>query len=115
MRIVIDVFIAISLFFAFAGVVGMLRMPDAYCRMQSSTNIATLGVLGVIIGGFLYSAFCLHDAAMAVKIVLMGIFYIITNPIAGHAICKGAYKHGVRPDEKKMTCDKYREDMVEEE
>ena len=48
MRIVIDIFIGISVFFAFAGVVGMLRMPDAFCRMQSSTNISTLGVLGVI-------------------------------------------------------------------
>ena len=51
MRIVIDLLIVISIFFAFAGVVGMLRMPDSFCRMQSSTNIATLGVLGVIIAG----------------------------------------------------------------
>ena len=114
MRIIIDILIVISLFFAFAGVVGMLRMPDAFCRMQSSTNIATLGVLGVIIAGILYAAIYLHDGAMAVKLALMGIFYIITNPIAGHAICRGAYKHGVRP-EKKMTVDKYGEDMVEEE
>ncbi len=114
MRIIIDAFIVLSLFFAFAGVVGMLRMPDAFCRMQSSTNIATLGVLGVIIAGILYAAFYLQDGAMAVKLALMGIFYIITNPIAGHAICRGAYKHGVRPD-KKMVVDKYGEDMVEEE
>ncbi len=113
MRIVVDIFIVISLFFAFAGVVGMLRMPDAFCRMQSSTNIATLGVLGVIIAGVLYAAFCLRDGAMAVKLALMGIFYIITNPISGHAICRGAYKHGVRP-KKKMVVDKYGEDMVEE-
>ena len=50
---VIYVLIGISLFFAFAGVVGLLRMPDAFCRMQSSTNISTLGVLGVIIAGIL--------------------------------------------------------------
>ena len=49
MRYVIDAFIVISLFFAFAGVMGMLRMPDVFCRMQSSTNVSTLGVLGVII------------------------------------------------------------------
>ncbi|MBO6164110.1 MAG: monovalent cation/H(+) antiporter subunit G [Lachnospiraceae bacterium] len=114
MRIAIDILIGISVFFAFAGVVGMLRMPDSFCRMQSSTNISTLGVLGVIIGGILYAAFFLGDAGMAVKLAGMGLFYIITSPISGHAICKGAYKHGVRP-EKEMVCDKYGEDMVEEE
>ena len=115
MRMVIDICIVFSIFFAFAGVVGMLRMPDAFCRMQSSTNISTFGVLGVIIGGILYSAFYLHDGGFAVKLAVMGIFYIVTSPIAGHAIARGAYKHGVKPDEKKTVCDKYGEDMVEEE
>ena len=107
---VIYVLIGISLFFAFAGVVGLLRMPDAFCRMQSSTNISTLGVLGVIIGGILYSAIFLHNAEMAIKLAVMGIFYIVTSPISGHAIAKGAYRHGVYPD-KEMVCDKYGEDM----
>lgn len=110
MRYVIDVLIVISLFFAFAGVVGMIRMPDSFCRMQSSTNISTLGVLGVIIAGILYSVIYLGDAAMAVKLAVMGVFYIVTNPIAGHAIAKAAYKHGIRP-EKEMKCDQYGEDM----
>ena len=79
MNIVICIFIALSLFFAFAGVVGMLRMPDTYSRM-------------------------------AVKLAVLGIFYIITNPIASHALAKGAYHHGVRP-EKEMVCDKYGEDL----
>jgi len=110
MRYVIDAFIVISIFFALAGTVGLIRMPDAFCRMQSSTNIATLGVLGVIIGGILYSAVYLHNGEMAVKLAAMGVFYIVTNPIASHAIAKGAYRHGVRPD-KEMKCDKYGEDM----
>ena len=106
----IYVLIGISVFFALAGVVGMLRMPDAFCRMQSSTNIATLGVLGVIIAGILYAAFYLKDTNMAVKLAVLGLFYIITNPISGHAIAKAAYKHGVRP-EKEMVCDQLGEDM----
>ena len=110
MNIVICIFIALSLFFAFAGVVGMLRMPDTYSRMQVSTCISTFGVLGVIIGGILYSIFMLHNSEMAVKLAVLGIFYIITNPIASHALAKGAYWHGVRP-EKEMVCDKYREDL----
>ena len=86
MNIVICIFIALSLFFAFAGVVGMLRMPDTYSRMQVSTCISTFGVLGVIIGGILYSIFMLHNSEMAVKLAVLGIFYIITNPIASQAL-----------------------------
>lgn len=110
MRYVIDALIVISLFFALAGVVGMLRMPDTFCRMQSATNIATMGVLGVVIGGILYAAIYLGNAEMAIKLAVIGVFYIITNPISGHALAKGAYKHGVRP-EKKMVIDRYEEDF----
>ena len=107
---VIYVLIGLSVFFALAGVVGMLRMPDTYCRMQSSTNIATFGVLGVIIGGILYCAFFLRNGEMAVKLAVMGVFYIVTNPISAHSIAKGAYRHGVQPGEK-TVCDQYGEDL----
>ncbi|MBQ9985640.1 MAG: monovalent cation/H(+) antiporter subunit G [Oscillospiraceae bacterium] len=108
----IYVLIGLSVLFALAGVVGMLRFPDSFCRMQSSTNISTFGVLGVILGGVLWSIFVFDtpDWAMAVKLLVMGVFYIITSPIAGHAIAKAAYKKGVRP-EKEMVCDKYGEDL----
>ncbi len=110
MMYVVYAFIAISVLFALAGVVGMIRMPDSFCRMQSSTNISTLGVLGVIIGGVIYSIAALNDTAMAVKLIVLGVFYIVTSPISGHAIAKAAYRRGVRP-EKEMKCDKYGEDL----
>ena len=113
MRIVIDILIAASVLFAFAGVVGMLRMPDTFCRMQSSTNISTFGVLGVILGGILYAVFVLGNGEMAVKLVVLGVFYLITTPISGHAIAKGAYWHGVRPG-KEMVCDQLEEDLEDD-
>ena len=113
MRIAIDIFIGISIFFALAGTVGMLRMPDTFCRMQSSTNIATMGVLGVIVGAVLFTLFVQVDYSMAVKLVILGVFYIVTNPISGHALAKGAYRHGIRPD-KEMVVDMYGEDLTDD-
>lgn len=112
MRYVIDFFIVFSLFFAFAGVVGMIRMPDCFCRMQSSTNISTLGVFGVIIAGILYSIFIvpIPDWATVIKLAIMGVFYIITNPIAGHAVARAAYRRGGAKNATLM-CDKYGEDL----
>lgn len=109
LRIIIDVFLVVGAFFALAGTVGMLRMPDAYCRMQSSTNIATLGVLCLCIGAFIYAVAVQGSGTMAVKIALVAVFTIVTNPISSHAICKAAYKIGVRP-ENKMVCDEYGRD-----
>ncbi len=74
MRIAIDILIALDLIFALAGVIGMLRMPDTFCRMQSSTNVATFGVLGVIIAGILYSFGVLGNGEMGVKLIVLGIF-----------------------------------------
>jgi multicomponent Na+:H+ antiporter subunit G len=76
--------------------------------MQSSTNIPTLGTLGVVIGGAIY-AFSQGNTSMGIKILSIGIFIILTNPIGGHAICRAAYKYGIRP-EKKMVCDEYGRD-----
>jgi len=106
----IYVLFGFSLFFALAGVVGMLRMPDAFCRMQSSTNITTFGMIGVIVGGALYAGFYLQNTEIVVKLAVMGIFYILTAPISGHAIAKGAYHHGVKMTDK-AACDQYGEDM----
>ena len=108
-RIVIDLFLLVGCFFAFAGVVGMLRMPDVFCRMQSSTNIATMGVIGVSVAGVI-GAICMGmQVSSIVKLVLVCLFVILTNPISGHALCKASYKAVDRP-EKPMICDDYGED-----
>ena len=46
-EIIILILIIMGIFFTFAGVVGILRMPDTLCRLQSSTNIATMGAMPI--------------------------------------------------------------------
>ncbi len=108
-RIVIDLFLLMGGFFAFAGVVGMIRMPDVFCRMQSSTNIPTMGVIGAGTAGIIFAVATGMDVRTVVKLVLVALMVILTNPISGHALCKASYKAGDRP-EKPMVCDDYGED-----
>lgn len=112
LRIAIDVLIAFGLFFAVAGTKGIIRMPDTFCRMQASTCISTLGMLGVMIGAVLYAVFVMGSAATAIKVGVIALMIFITNPIGAHAIAKGAYKAGIRP-EKEMTVDEYGRDFNE--
>jgi len=111
-RILADILIAIGAIFALAGTIGILKMPDAFSRMQASTCVATLGVLGVTLGGLLIAIFVMGSAASAIKIALIGLLILVTNPLGSHAIAKGAYKAGIRP-EKKMETDDLGRDLYE--
>ena len=112
LRIIIDLLIAVGLIFALAGTKGVLKMPDTFCRMQASTCISTLGILGVCLGALLYAIFIMGSSATAVKIVLIGALVLFTNPVGAHAIAKGAYQAGIRP-EKEMEVDDYGRDFNE--
>ena len=110
LRIVIDVLVAVGFIFALAGTKGILKMPDTFCRMQASTCVSTLGVLGVVIGGALYAFCIMGSVSTGVKVLLIGLLLITINPVGAHAIAKGAYKNGIRPD-KEMEIDDYRRDF----
>jgi monovalent cation/proton antiporter, MnhG/PhaG subunit len=112
MRYIIDILLLAGFVFALAGTKGILKMPDTFCRMQASTCISTLGTLGVILGGALY-AFCVMGSVSAgVKVLLIGLLIITINPVGSHAIAKGAYRNGIRPD-KEMEIDDFRGDFNE--
>ena len=110
LRVLIDLLLVIGFVFAVAGTRGVLHMPDTFCRMQASTCITTLGTLGVVVGAALY-AFCIMGSPSAgVKILVIGLLVITINPVGAHAIAKGAYRHGIRPD-KEMEIDDFRRDF----
>ena len=111
-RIVSDVLIAVGLIFALAGTKGVLKMPDTFCRMQASTCISTMGVIGVCLGALLYAIFVMGSASAAVKVALIAGLILVTNPVGSHAIAKGAYQAGIRP-EKEMEIDDYGRDFDE--
>ena len=112
MRIVVDILLAAGFIFALAGTKGVIQMPDAFCRMQASTCISTLGMLGVILAGALYAFFVMGSVGTGVKVLLVGLLILTINPVGAHAIAKGAYKSGVRPD-KEMEIDDYGRDFNE--
>lgn len=105
LRIVCDVLFLVSAVFALAGTLGIIKMPDTFSRMQASTCISTLGVLGVVVGGILYAAICMHSASAAVKIGVIGLLILVTNPIGSHVLARGAYKSGIRPEKPMETDD----------
>ena len=113
-RLLIDILVVIGAFFALAGTLGLLKMPDTLCRMQASTCIPTLGMICVALAGILYAAAFQHSAGNAIKIAVIGLMVILTNPLGAHAIAKGAYVADKRDEGSlKLNPDDYGRDFYE--
>ncbi len=85
--------ISIGLAFMLAGSVGLLRLPDFYCRTHASSKVDTLGIIVVLIGFALYEGFTLNSA----KLLLGAVFVALANPVAAHALAKAAFHSGIKP------------------
>ena len=107
--IIMYILLVIGLFFSFVGVLGILRMHDVYGRLQASTCIPTLGNICLMIGGIIYAATHSMGGSTIVKLVIIMLMILCTNPISNHALLKGAYKAGVK-SAKEMVIDNYKED-----
>ena len=107
--IIMYILLAIGLFFSFVGVLGILRMHDAYGRLQASTCIPTLGNICLMLAGILYAATRTMGGSTIVKLVIIMLMILCTNPISNHALLKGAYKGGVK-SAKELVIDDYKED-----
>ncbi len=68
--------------------IGLLRMPDIYTRMHVATKTTTLGTLFIIIG-----AMCI-EPSWALKLLLLAIFILLTNPLSSSVIARASHIDG---------------------
>lgn len=72
---------------------GLIKLPDVYTRSHAATKSSTLAVLACLLGAFIY--FWSHDGYVSIRLILGIIFVFITAPVAGHLICRAAYRSRV--------------------
>jgi multicomponent Na+:H+ antiporter subunit G len=82
----------LGLFFTLSGVVGILRMPDIYSRIQCSSKTITMGALPALIG-LVIAEGPFNDYGS--RALLVGILFLIVNPASSHALARAAYKIGI--------------------
>lgn len=113
LRVIIDILLAIGVFFTFVGVFGIFRMPDVFSRLQASTCIASVGNIFIFAGGVAYAIGTnVAEPATYVKLAVIMLMVLLSNPVSNHALCKAACKMGVLPASK-MVIDDYKEDDPE--
>ena len=98
--------IAIGVLFDIFGCIGLLRLPDVYNRIQSSTKCVTVGTCFILVG----SLILLDSVPGTVKGILCIAFILITSPTAAHALARAAHRSGIAMWERSVV-DQYEEDL----
>ncbi len=99
------VLICIGMAFDFFGVLGLVRLPDVYNRLQAATKCVTFGTAGILLGVFIIEGL----SSLGFKALLGIAFVFLTSPVAAHAISRAAHRSGISPA-KVTQFDQYAED-----
>ncbi|MGV2979148.1 monovalent cation/H(+) antiporter subunit G [Camelimonas sp. ID_303_24] len=77
--------ILLGALFLFSAGLGVLRMPDAFTRIQAGTKATTLGNILVLAG------LAILHPDWALKLLLVIGFVLMTNPVSSHALSRAAW------------------------
>jgi multicomponent Na+:H+ antiporter subunit G len=105
MLLIFSIITLIGSGFLLLGAVGIIRMPDVYNRMQAGTKATTLGSILFLLG------IGLAMPGWIVKIIVLILFILFTNPVSTNAMARAAHKCGIKLTEKTLK-DHLREDCI---
>ena len=80
--------------------IGLLRLPDVLTRMHAATKTQALGLLLVLAGAGLR----LRSEGYVGALILVGLFQLLTVPVAAHMVGRAAYRTG-RMDREHLIVD----------
>lgn len=75
------------------GSLGIIRLPDFFARTHAASMVDTVGIGVVVLGVAIIQGFNFDS----LKVLLAGVFLMLTNPVAAHALARAAYQAGERP------------------
>jgi multicomponent Na+:H+ antiporter subunit G len=91
-EVIVIVLAAVGFAFSLSGVVGIIRMPDVYCRIQCSSKTITMGALPVLIALVVAEGPITNYGGRA---LIVAALILVVNPTASHVLARAAYKAGV--------------------
>ncbi len=98
-----SIFLVLGTLFVMAMTIGMLRFPDAYTRLHAGTKGLTIGGGLILLGAALQAP----DILFGLRVLLIGFFLLLTNPISMQAIARAAYRAGKA--RRHLVLDEYQE------
>ncbi|PLX40569.1 MAG: Na+/H+ antiporter subunit G [Hyphomicrobiales bacterium] len=89
--------------FLLLGALGLNRMPDIFNRIQAGTKTTTLGTMLTLAG------IGLMQPDWSMKLLLIGLFMLFTNPLSSQVLARAAHRGGARKTPE-TEVDRYAED-----
>lgn len=89
-----NILVAIAMVFMALGILGIFRFDNFYSRILISSKVETVGFLTMMMAMMVRAGW----GYATLKILLICIMAIITNPLATHAVARSAYISGYKTD-----------------
>jgi len=100
-EIISNILIAIGSVFNLFSCIGLIRLPDAYNRLQGSTKAITMGMCSILLGVTVKYGF----TGVGVKALLAIIVIFFTATVSAHTLARGAYRFGIKPGKETIRDD----------
>lgn len=68
------------------AVYGMIRMPDVYTRIHAASKAVVLGIIPILLAILLQG-----EIEISTRVILIGLFFLLTAPVSSHAMARAAY------------------------
>jgi multicomponent Na+:H+ antiporter subunit G len=83
-ELVAIVLLVVGCVFMFAGTVGLLRLPDVYCRLHAQTKADNLGLFLICVGLALVA-----DSVLAASLlILIWLLGLLASTVSAHLIAR---------------------------
>jgi multicomponent Na+:H+ antiporter subunit G len=89
LELVTAVFLVVGTFLMMVAALGLLRLPDVFCRMHAAGKAGALGVVLIILGtaGIFFGT----PNDVSIRALLAVVFQFLTSPTATHLLARAAY------------------------
>ena len=81
-----DALVIFGVFIVTIGIYGIIRMPDTFTRLHAASKAVFLGVISLLLASSLSG-----DAAIIYRVILIGVFLLLTTPVSSHVIGRASY------------------------
>jgi multicomponent Na+:H+ antiporter subunit G len=81
--------VIIGTFFSVVGILGLIRLPDVYSRLQATGKVAVFGVVLLLVATAAWTPLSWGRAFLLILLL------VIAGPVTSHAIGSAAYRIGI--------------------
>lgn len=89
------VLLIMSWFFLIIGIIGLFKFKTVFTKLLSSSKIDSVTIITIILALIFKSGFTM----MSLKLMIILLFYLITNPVTNQIIAISAYRNGMKPQD----------------